>query len=164
MTPEAMKFWIDIFHSPVALTLAGALLGAVSTLAGVWLKSRHDAKENEKAWERQEVTRKEERLFQLKIKAYEDFADCFIGFAQGNTMNFAQNIVPATIRIANYGSVDVRRNNQCFAELLMQSRNTSPAQENTALNNKLIEVGNKLHESIINDINRHHASKESSCA
>lgn len=164
MTPEAMKFWLDMFHSPVGLTLSGAMFGAVASLAGVWYKSRHDAKENQKAWERQEQRRKEERLFQLKIKAYEDFADCFTGFALGNTMNFAQNIVPATIRLANYGSVDVRRNNQHFAELLMQSRNTSSAQENAALNHKLIEVGNELHEAIINDINNHHASKESPCA
>lgn len=34
-----------MFHSSVALTLAEALLGAMSTLAGVWLKSLNYAKE-----------------------------------------------------------------------------------------------------------------------
>nr|WP_294510680.1 hypothetical protein [uncultured Bilophila sp.] len=108
MTPEVMKFWLDIFHSPVALTLAGALLGAVSTLVGVWLKSRHDAKENQKAWERQEITRKEERLFSLKTGAYNDFAKLFISNPVTGLEAMGNNMIAVSIELSNYGSIPVK--------------------------------------------------------
>lgn len=158
MTPEAMKFWLDILHSPVALTLSGALVGAIFTFAGVWFKSRHDAKENQKAWERQEITRKEERLFQLKIKAYEDFADCYTGFGLPFVMGFAEKILPVSIRLVNYGSDKVRNEVHIFINLLDASTGQTLPEKITMQDPRVKEALNKIHDCIIEDIHTHHST------
>ena len=155
MTPEVMKFWLDIFHSPVALTLAGALLGAVSTLAGVWLKSRHDAKENQKAWERQEITRKEERLFSLKTGAYNDFAKLFDGEFFSVQGEFDRKILSVAIRLSNYGSKEVQEEVSRFFMMAKDYQQLSQEQKIVVRKNILDKL-DVIHSKIIDDIRQHH--------
>ena len=73
MTPEEMKFWLDVLASPAVVTFAGGMMGAVVTLVATFSKNRHDSDEREKAWKREEERRKEERAFADKRLAYEEF-------------------------------------------------------------------------------------------
>jgi len=155
MTPETMKFWLDIFHSPVALTLAGALLGAVSTLAGVWLKSRHDIKENQKTWERQEITRKEERAFDKKSKAYEDFFVCFETTVNEGISNFDKYIGPVIMRLMLYGPLPVkipaRAALECYRNLPPPTAPEKFAKSMEELRKHL----NDVHTAMMGDVDNH---------
>lgn len=75
MTTEEIKFWMDIFHSPVAIALASGVAGSLITLVVTLLKLHHDSNENKKSWERQEQRRIEERAFKKRQKPMKNFSN-----------------------------------------------------------------------------------------
>lgn len=148
MTLEEMQFWLNILQSPAIVAIASGISGSLVTLIITFLKFHYDSKENEKSWNRQEISRKELRLFNLKIKAYEDFSNFFVRICSNN-INDIKRLLSICIRISNYGAFDVKVANSNFIKLLVREIKVDSEQE---FLEKLKEFGNKLHEEIIKDI------------
>ena len=92
MTPETLEFWKMFFQSPIVATLIGGLVGAFATLPVTYFKLRHDTKENEKTWQREESRRKEERAFEKKTVTYEKFFSCFDDIQNKNLIHVGEVI------------------------------------------------------------------------
>lgn len=93
MTPEEMKFYIDICHSPAAIAIAGGLAGSFITLVVALLKIWHDSRESEKAWQRAEERRKEERAFEKRLQLMKIFSNALKIFKITTSSVFMENLL-----------------------------------------------------------------------
>ncbi len=112
MTPDDINSCFSL--SPAFAALAGSLVGAFTTGCIALLQFRHTAKENQKAWERQETSRKEERFFEKKAKAYEEFFEAFDVLSNINRENFRQVFAPIAFKIALYSPPHIK---ECVREI-----------------------------------------------
>lgn len=156
MTTEEMKFWMDIFHSPVAIALASGLAGSLITLIVTLLKLRHDSNENKKSWERQEQRRIEERAFKEKTKAYKEFFKCFETTYGPEPSNFDRFFAPCLIKLMVYGTLAIKQ----YARLaLIQFVESKKYQIGTSEYNKCMdnakEYCNEVHTAMMEDIDTH---------
>lgn len=156
MTTEEMKFWMDIFHSPVAIALASGVAGSLITLIVTWLKLHHDSNENKKSWERQEQRRIEERTFEKKTKAYEEFFKCFETTYGTGPSNFDRFFAPCIIELMVYGTLPIKQ----YARLaLIQFVESKKYQFGTPEYIKCLEnvknYCNEVHDAIMEDMDVH---------
>lgn len=157
MTPEEMKFWIDVFHSPAVIAIAGGLAGSFITLVVALLKIWHDSKEREKAWQREENRRKEERTFANKISAYEAYLSSFKVNHENDIRTFEHNIKYSLLKIILYSPPNVRK------KAIVLSLNVNAVIENDEstdvyklATSKLAENTRNLYDEIIKDIENHY--------
>ena len=152
MTAETYDFWKMLLTSPAIIALAGAL----ATLAGVWFKSCHDTKENQRIWKRQEAARKEERAFDRKSKAYEDFCTCFETTSETGIRNFDRYLLPTLIRIMIYGPHKVRIWAHHTIKSLVESNNYNKGSvEYQTCMAKAKQHSDDLHTAMMEDIDHH---------
>lgn len=156
MTTEEMKFWMDIFHSPVAIALASGVAGSLITLIVTWLKLHHDSNENKKSWERQEQRRIEERAFEKKTKAYEEFFKCFETTYGPEPSNFDRFFAPCLIELMVYGTLPIKQ----YARLaLIQFVESRKYQIGTSEYNKCMDTAknycNEVHAAMMEDMDAH---------
>lgn len=150
MTPEEMKFWLDVLASPAVIAIVGGLMGSLATLSATWIKNRHDSSESEKAWEREEKRRKEERAFQNKNLAYEELIN-HLGKEPLSVL------FPSLGKIVIYGprevKVPAREAIHEIAELM--DFNDKSSREYKDRRQKTNECIRKLNLAIMKDIDQH---------
>lgn len=164
MTPETYEFWKMVLTSPVTIALAGGIAGSGITLAIALFKFRHDAKESQKAWERQEATRKEERAFDRKSKAYEDFFTCFETTWGEGISNFDKHFAPSIMSLMLYGPLPVKMSARASLESLIAAMQYSPE---SAEYKKCMEESklhcNDIHTAMMEDMDIHFACDDIRC-
>ena len=150
MTPEDLEFYNLFFQSPIVGTLAGGLLGILASFSATWFKSRHDSKESEKRWQREEERRKEERAFTNKNLAYEGFCSCF----GANFTN--ESILPYLVKMAFYGSEEVRYHARDMIMHLDKLKKFQPnSNEHSACLANIKNCSAKLYIAMNKDIDQH---------
>jgi len=150
MTPEDLEFYKLFSQSPIVGTLAGGLLGILASFSATWFKSRHDSKESEKRWQREEERRKEERAFQNKNLAYEDFIN-HVG--EGPVVT----LLPRLAKIVLYGPKEVRKAAKTAIHEVADfvKFKDSSSQEAKNQRKKASESVRKLNDEIMKDIDQH---------
>ena len=153
MTPEEMKFWLDVLASPAVVTFAGGLLGACVTLGATWFKNRHDASESDKAWQRQEERRREERAFEKKTVAYENFFNCFEYVQTGDFANFRRYFIPLSMHLMTYGPLEVKIHTREAAKNLIKVIELASKFDDYSHNFQLLQYHcDEIHTAIMKDM------------
>ena len=156
MTAETYNFWEMVLTSPVAIALAGGIAGSLITLVVALLKFSYDAKESKNSWERQEATRKEERAFARKSKAYEDFFACFETTWGAGVSNFDKYFAPTMMNIMLYGPLQVKISAHAAFESYIKSTNHEIGSvEYQQCFEEVKRHSNDLHAAMIEDIDIH---------
>lgn len=150
MTPEEMKFWIDVFHSPAVIAIAGGLAGSLITLVVTVLKNRHDSKEREKAWQREEERRKEERAFTNKNLAYEELLRCI-------EVGPEAKLMAPLCKLVLYGTQDARKHAKSAMNNIskLDSIKDKNSEEYIVQRKKVQESMRNLNGEIIKDLDKH---------
>ena len=149
MIPEEMKFWLDVLHSPAVIAIAGGLAGSFITLVVTVLKNRHDSKEREKAWLREEEKRKEERAFSNKNLAYEELLK---HLAKGPELY----LIPPLCKIVLYGPYEAKKyaKNAMDNIAILDAMNKNST-EYIVQREKVQECMRNLNKEIIKDLDKH---------
>ena len=153
MTPEEMKFYLDVLASPAVVTFTGGLLGAVVTLVATWSKNRHDSIENEKTWLRQEECRREERAFEKKTVAYENFFKCFEDIQDNNIIDFYGKFAPVAMNLMMYGPLEVKKHTKKTHEKMLELIKSPPKNLEDSIEFKELRYHcNEIHTEIMRDM------------
>lgn len=156
MTPEEMKFWLDVLHSPAAIAIAGGLAGSLITLVVTVLKNRHESKENEKKWQREEERRKEERAFEKKTATYENFFKCFEDIQNNNLISFYGKFTPIAMNLMTYGNLEVKIHTRKSYEIMLELiLNPQLKLEDSPQFKDLRYHCNEIHTAIMKDVDLH---------
>lgn len=156
MTTEEMNFWLEICRSPVAIALASGVAGSIVILIVTWLKFRHDSKESQKDWERQEEQRKGERAFEKKAKAYEDCFQCFETSWGMEPSNFDRYFIPRIMQLMVYGPLPVKKHARQAILHLVESKNyPSESNEYRSHIDKAKFHCDEIHTAMMEDMDSH---------
>ncbi len=153
MTTENYDFWQMVLHSPVAIALAGGLAGSLITLVVAFLRNNHERKMRKEEWERSEITRKEERLYQNKIEAYK-LVRTWID-TKTNTVASLTIFLDSLTAISLFAPYHIR---EAIAEIVVfiheqkNSVNPLPVEK---IENRIIEMQNNLHGLLLDDLDIH---------
>ena len=156
MTPDEMKFWLDVLKSPAVIAIAGGLAGSFITLVVTVLKNRHESKENEKKWQREEERRKEERIFKNKLSAYEEYLYTLKTAPKNSTNELCHHINNSLLKIIIYSPEHVRANAMKLGSnisSIIEKDTESDEYKRAVLN--LSKCSDDLYNEIIKDIESH---------
>ena len=159
MTPEDLEFYKLLFQSPIVATIAGGILGACATGFIALRQARHNSEENKKAWERQEISRKKERIFEKKAKTYEDFFESFDSLLNMDRKNFCEKIAPICFRLALYGTPEIKENARKIYNLYGEIEKYKTRDDFIKKRNKIFV---KIRDSMIADIQNHFSKEDTS--
>ena len=153
MTPETLEFWKMFFQSPVVATLIGGLVGAFASLPVTYFKLRHDTKENEKTWQREEARCREERAFEKKTVAYENFFKCFEDIQDNNIIDFYGKFAPIAMNLMMYGPLEVKKHTKKTHEKMLELIKSPPKNLEESIEFQEVRYHcNEIHTEIMRDM------------
>lgn len=152
---DQYEFWKMIFHSPVAIALASSVISSLLTFIATILvmKSNNKTRQNEIAYADKE--KREERIFNLKNKTYDDFSKCFeVVFDQPISV-YDQKMLAICIRMMLYAPFEVRISCKNFVDAHEKLAKAKNEVEKNIVWGELKVLANNLHTAMMQDIDTH---------
>ena len=160
MATEQYAFWQMVLQAPATIAVAGGLAGSLLTLMVALVNNWHNTKMKRLEWELAERTRKEQRLFECKRAAYDEFAACFEFTQVYQLEQFNRHFVPMLTRLSNYGSNELRKEIKRFADYINAKCAACSVEELPQLRQEIAAYLDRIHSLIIEDIESHHTEPE----
>lgn len=157
MAAEQYAFWQMVLQAPATIAVAGGLAGSLLTLVVALVNNWHRKKMKRLEWELAECTRKEQRLFECKRAAYDEFATCFKLNQQLQLEELRRQFIPMLTRLYNYGSHDLRSEIRPFTVFINEKIRCS-AEERPQVLQEFCDYLDRIHGRIVEDIERHHTA------
>lgn len=147
-----------VLQAPATIAIAGGLTGSLITLVVALANNWHSTKMKRLEWELAERTRKEQRLFECKRAAYDEFAACLELNRHGQPEKLNYHLVPMLTRLSNYGSNDLRKELKRFAEFITAKCVACSEEERPQVLQEFADYLDRIHGLIIEDIECHHTA------
>ncbi len=154
MATEQYAFWQQ--YASAFIALGGVLLVSVLNIFVALFNNRHNKKMKRLEWELAERTRKEQRLFECKRAAYDEFAGCYKFNQLSELEQFNRHFTPMLIRLGIYGSTDLRKELKRFVDCITAKRGACSVEEFLLLRQEIAGYLDKIHGLIMEDIANHH--------